>query len=1145
MRWRIFGALLVVLSTGWLLAGVAASTFSRDIPQTYPAALGGAAWIEAAGGPQHAYFRLSLDLPAAPDLATLWITADQQYRVYADDNDIASTLPPTKAGLPPLADPVDLSSRLRKGQNAIGVEVINNDHGPAAFRAKLSLDFGGKQVNYVTSAAGWQAASGVQQVRFAGSNTKDASFSAVSFDAGQWPAATPTPQSPAQPASLMPPAVEAGPLTGKVISAGASSDMLASDVLQVPPGVSGAWLRVVASDPYSLSVNGHVVASQAAAYFPVGPGSQRLSHALGIYAIGGYLRAGRDLLLVHVYGDHAAALYLDSTMESPTGPVHLASGPGWHAADTALATAGQPPAPPAFVLGPLNRVWPGGLTRAVGAPGQGASAIAGVAGQQSQTLAAVLPEVPGAASAGYALVGMAFVVVLWLWSGLAAARLARRPLGPALLVDAAGHLPALAAAGAVATVARLANWVPPWPYVPAVFWLVVTILAAGKFSAFQGSAAISPGWPGWPARLLRHRRRVPMPLSAPVAIGRHAVPRHPSPLTAAWARLALMPRLAMAGEAVQAGAAFLLRVDTKPAWRPSERLRTGHTGLRPGPGHRLFSRLTSRSTWVNGCVVMIALAGTGQLAYGLGYEPYSGDETVSLLAAQSIRAHLLPQFPSGLLYLKGELYEYPLALYTAIFGQGPVADRLPTIFTYGATVLAFGLLLLPVVLRGRHRLAQVVLTLLFATAPMELLEPQLVRMYQQEQLFAVLFVSFFLLALRAGRTAAGLEELPAAPEGRLWALLTRWSIPLSAITVVAMYLSLEESFIVLPAIPVVLLAGLGLRWSRDRQWLKWGLPAAAIIGLQYCLTIVTKMPVLGYDRSNKPYIDYDPSQFYYYLAHYLLAVPGGSGRVPAGSGNGTLYLITSLAVVAGVAGAARRDFTRVYLSAFTWVPILVLSTVFSAYAERYILIMLPGLFVLAGLGALDILGWLRALFVAGEGRQPRLAAGLILAATVPGFIWLAGSLPARIQDYGLAASRLAGVPYAQQQPDYSMVAAYMKAHERPGDLFITLASTTAATFYAGRAPDMIIQPHPNKLLYLTEKNGIVIDVYYGKPVILTAGDLEQVIASHRRVWLMTDQGPYFDSVPVNMTGLIRTQFTEVAGNSQTALYLRGSLCAGS
>jgi hypothetical protein len=182
----------------------------------------------------------------------------------------------------------------------------------------------------------------------------------------------------------------------------------------------------------------------------------------------------------------------------------------------------------------------------------------------------------------------------------------------------------------------------------------------------------------------------------------------------------------------------------------------------------------------------------------------------------------------------------------------------------------------------------------------------------------------------------------------------------------------------------------------------------------------------------------------------------------------------------------------------------------------------------------------RALLVAGEARQRRLAAGLILAATAPAFVWVAGSMPARLQDYGLAVSRLAGVSYEQQQPDYTAAAAYMNAHEQPGDLFITLASTTDTAFYAGRAPDMVIQPHPNKFLFLTEKNGIVIDVYYGRPVILTAADLDQVLATHPRVWLMTDQGPYFNSVSADLTKLIRAQFTEVAGNAQTALYFRGS-----
>ena len=1141
MRWRILGSLLIVLATGWLLAGAAASTFARAGSRTYPAGLGGASWIQARGGAQHAYFRLPLHLAATPDLATLWINADQQYRVYANGEDVAASKPPTKSGRPPFADPVDLSWRLRKGGNEVGVEIVNGDGGPAAFRARLTLDFGGKQVSYVTSPATWLAASGVQQVRFPGGDRKDASFSSARFDAGQWPYAVRATAVQPQAVSLVPPAVVAGPLTGKVVSAGASRDMLTGSVIRVPPGVRDAWLRVIASDAYTLSVDGRVVADQPAPYLPAGGGTQRPRQAaVDVYDIGPYLRTGRDPLLVHVYGNRPAAIYLDGVVDGAMGPVRIATGPWWHAAASAQVTPGQVPTGWAVVLGPVSRVWPNGVRRIGVAPNLPLVASASVTGQQPPTSTAPLPGVPGAVGRGYALIGMALVVGLWLGTGALTARVARRPHGQALVVDACGHLPALAALGAVAVLARLPNWVPPWPYTPVVFWLLVATLVAGKLTtALYGSGVTSRSLPTWLARLPHPRLRARVPRWAPFTTARHSAQRLPA-WTAAPGRLTFPPRLAMADAAAHTGA---VRVQLRPGSvrRPAERLRLDRFDPLPGKSRQFASRLASGLTWANGSVILIALASTAQLTYGLGYQPYSGDETVSLLAAQSIRAHLVPRFPSGFLYLKGELYESLLAAYTAVVGNGPVAARLPTVLTYGATVLAFGLLLLPIVLRGRHRLAQVMLTLLFATAPMELLEAQLVRMYQLEQFFGVLFIAFFLLALRASRVAAGLEQEPPAPSGRLWTLATRWSIPLSAVTLVAMYLSLEESFILLPAIPVVLVGGLGLRWLHDRRWLKWGLPALAVIGIQYWLTVVTKMPVLGFDRSNKPYIYYDPSQFYYYLAHYLLAIPGGSGGVPAGSGNGTLYLITSLAVVAGAVGVARRDFGRLYLSTFFWLPVLVLSTVFSAYAERYISILLPMLFALAGLGALDILGWLRALLTPVSGvRERRLIAGLILAATVPGFVVLAGSLPARLQDYGLAFSRLAGVPYAQQQPNYGTVAAFMRAHERPGDLFITLASTTATAYYAGRPPGMVIQPHPNKLLYLTEKNGIVIDVYYGRPVILNADEFQQVIASHRRIWLMTDQGPYFDSVPADVTNLIRAQFTEVAGDTKTALYFRGS-----
>lgn len=1156
MRWRVLGGFLLVLVTGWLLAGIAAATFARTDSRTYPAGFAGASWIQAPDGAAHAFFRLPLNLAATPDLATLWIEANQQYWVYVNGEYVGGNQPPARSGQPAFVDPVDLSWRLRQGSNGIGVEVANGDGHPAAFRARLTLTNGGRQVSDVTSPATWLATGNVQQVYFTGSGTNDAGFSSDVFDASGWPHAARAGAEGLLARSLMPQQAVAGTLTGQPIAAGtgsgASTDIRASTVVRAPPGAAGGWLRVIAADAYTISLDGHAVASQPTAYFPAGAGTQRRPQAaVQVYDIGPYLHAGRNLLMVHVHGGWPAVIYLDGVADGAAGAVRFATGPQWQVSTPSLSAAGaagQAAGRPAVALGPVSRVWPDGVRRYGVVPSPTLPAGAASAAQQEQgTQTEPFPVIPSAVSLPYSVAGIALLLGLWVGFAAAGARPARIPFGRALLADAAGHLPALVAAGALTVLARLPNWVPPWPYIPAVFWLLVALLAAGKLLATTVLCRTGPGNRGMHTQAPRRRllwpaNRVHAPRSASSAA---PAVRGSAGRLAAWAvttaRLPFPATLAMAEAGVPAGT-----VTFRPgAGQARQRADGRRPGAAPpdGPRRPLTRLVSGRLTWPTAGVVAIALAGIGLLCYQAGYEPYSGDETASLLTAQSIRAHLLPRFPSGLLYLKGELYHYPLAVFTAIVGTNPVALRLVTVLTYGLTVLAFGLLLLPIVLRG-HRIAQVALTLLFATAPLELGQADLVRMYQQEQLFAVLFAAFFLLALRAGRVATGLEQEPAAPGGRLWALATRWSIPLSAVTLIGMYFSHEESFILLPAVPVALVAGLRLRWLRDRRWLAWGLPALALIAAQYALTLIAKMPVLGFDKSNEPYVHYDPTQVYYYLAHYLLAIPAGSGGVAAGSGSGTLYLLTSLAVVAGVAGAVRRDFGRLFLCTFFWLPVLVLSILFSAQAERYIVILLPMLIVLAGLGALDILGWVRTLLTAtrSEARERRLIAGLTLAATIPGFVWLAGSMPARIQDYGLAISRLAGSPYAQQQADYGTVAVYLRAHERPGDLFITLAPSTVAAYYAGRAPDMVIQPHLNRFIYLTEKNGVVVEDYFGRPVILTASDLEQVIAAHRRIWLMTDQGPYFDSAPDDMTALIRAQFAEVAEGTQTALYFRGGLC---
>ncbi|HEY4028568.1 MAG TPA: hypothetical protein VGO86_19230 [Candidatus Dormibacteraeota bacterium] len=1129
MNWRISGGLALVVATGWLLANGAAATYGRGNPRVYPVDFASASWIQVPGGGASGYFRLPLHLDSTPDLATLWIDADQAYQVYANGERVAGSPPAIRSGRPVMVDPVDLSPRLRRGANVLGVRIVNGDDRPAAFRARLTLSFGAQRVDAVTSPATWQATSDPQQVSFPINAGRFLTFSQTRFDASQWPFAVQGAAGMRQRSwSLMPQDVLAGPLAGQVISAaGASTDLVASTVVSAPADPTTAWLRVVSSGPYAVAVDGRMIVDQVAVPVAGGKKPRPLAAAVRVYDVGPFFHGGRNVLSVRVRGGApSAAIAVDGSVDTPGGTVPIATGPAWHAAGPPLPAAGQTPSKPAVVLGGVSAVWTDGVRRKTVVPDATLPASPGV-GPSSWRLHAV----SGMEALRLVLVGL--LVVLWLGFATVTALVARVPLRRALLLDAAGHLPALAALEAVAGVAHLANWIPPSPYVPVVFWLLVTALAAGKVAA-----PLALRWPGRSPRLPWGRRPRSRGLrwlgrELPVLELAGGMERPP-----ARSRLAL----AVAHERAPAGAGpasagtgtVTVPPDVGRAPRPA-----GAGTLVWRQAGRALDRLRSRVSWTSRAVVVIAAGGTALMAYRLDYEPASTDEAVSILVAHSIRAHLLPQLPSGVFYFKAELYHYLLAVIGAVAGDDLVGLRLLTVLTYGATVLAFGLLLLPILLRGR-RLATVALTLLFATAPQELQQARDARMYQQEQLLVIVFVSLFLLALRAARAERGPGHgSPAA--GLLRAVPEHWLVPLSAVALVAMYLSHEETFILLPAIPVVLVAGLGLRWLRDRRWLVWGIPALLVVAAQYGLTIVVRRPALGLDHSNVPYIHYDPSQIYYYLSHYFLAVPAGSGGVPVGSGDGSLYVLSGLAVLAAVVGAVRRDFDRFHLSSFIWLPVLVLSTVFSARAERYIFVLLPMLFALAGLGALDVAGWLRRLLTAPSGgpRELRVVALLVLAAAAPGLVWVGSSLPARVQQYGVAASRLAGVQYDRRQTDYDLAAAYLRAHELPGDIFITLGSVNVAAYYVGRAPDMVIQPHSNRLLYLIEKNGIVVEDYYGRPAILTADDLQQVLAAHRRIWLMTDQGPYLNSVPESMTALIRGQFVQVAAGTEAALYFRG------
>jgi hypothetical protein len=514
--------------------------------------------------------------------------------------------------------------------------------------------------------------------------------------------------------------------------------------------------------------------------------------------------------------------------------------------------------------------------------------------------------------------------------------------------------------------------------------------------------------------------------------------------------------------------------------------------------------------WEVAVVGIISLVCGGAAAYRIGYQPLWQDELASLLAAKGVRGHLLPDLPSGLLYFKGELYSALLAVIGAVTGDTATPLRLPSVFWYVATILVFAFFLLPTVIK-RRSLLMVAATVLFATAPMELVWSDQVRMYQQAQFFAVLFVVLFARALRTPRTR---------------------TIAAAAVTLVLMYFSHEETFIFLPAIPIVFLAVQRLRWIRDWRWWAFGGGAFALIAIQYLLTLKTHPPYFGFDHSDKPYVTYDAHNFFWYISKVYF---------PTASRAGGLAIVSTFAVIAGVVGVVRRNFMRLYMSAFLWIPVLALSTVFSPKISRYVFVTMPLLFVLATLGCVDVLGMLRSVFSAvGAGiRERRAVIRMIAFATVPGFAWLALSLTGGASDYGIAAATLTGSTYSYSHTDYSGVAAYMKAHEKPGDLFVTLAPPDDPAYYVGRIPDMTIATGRDKLLFLMEKDGQAVDTNFGVPAILTVDDLQKVIENHPRIWIMTDQGPYLTSVDPAITNLIKDQFDVVAETATAALYFRG------
>jgi len=1023
MRRLLLLSLTIVVVTAWLLSNFWAETAQQATLDSYPVDYHGAQWITPRDTGPRSYFRVSFDVDNPPASAILWIDAEQFYTASIDNGLVASNAANYRTGAAPVGAAVDVTRRVVVGTNVLVIQVINRDASTAALRARLTVTIGGQTINLL-SGPQWHATSNSALVK-PRTNLGLPLYTDTKFDDSQWGPAQVVPA--VRPASMaaVPSDVMDRPLGASVLAAPHfARELVATAIIEVPEAPNDAWLRVAASGPYAVFLDGRLMTSLLEPLAPLGQISRAQPVVLTLINLSAFVHSGDNVIAVHVSANPLAAVYVDGRVNTSEGQVQVATGDMWRVIGPPFGNATlQPPSSPGTNLGLAAGVWPQGITRTVGT---------------SRGLG--LPMGPSPEGRALAITGL---LLAWILTGWASARAGRVPITRGLVADAMGHLPAGFAIAATEQIGRLSNVLPPFPHTALMLWLLIAILAAGR-------------------------------VVAAVAVARPRAVRE---------QLQSLPTLTIP-----------LRAEV------TQRLGRVYFALRE-PLARL------RGWWNVAVVGGIAAVCGASAAYALNYQPVWQDELASLDAGQAIRTHVIPMLPSTMVYWKGELYSALLAVIGAATSDNVVSLRAISVFWYVATIIAFAFLLMPIVL-PRRRMLQVVVTLLFAIAPAELLWSRDMRMYQMAQFFFVVFLALFYHAMKRPRT-------------RL--------IAASAAALVLMYLSHEETFVFLPAVPIVFLVAMRGRWIRDWRWLVFGGAAVVLIGGQYALATLSHPPYFGFDTSNKPLIQYDPSNSFFYLDTVYFAPLTTAG---------SLAIISTLALLGSIAGAVRRSWPRLYLSAFLWIAVISLSVIFSPKIGRYTFVTLPVLFALAGAGAADIVDAVRRSVSTLARHERRALQGLISAGVVAAFAWLVLTQATSTRDYGLAVARITGAPMVQGHTDYGIVGDYVRAHQRPGDILISLAPPNLVGFYVGRAPDDIIATSRNKMLYLMEVDREAVDTTFGAHAILDANDLQQVMQAHRRIWIVTDQGTYFNSVSPDITQLIQSQFDEVAEGAASAVYFR-------
>ena len=1048
-------ALHVLMWMILLLACLGISWFSYQYffvpqPKNYAPDWHGAQWVRAADSSSPvAYFRYVSQLDTLPDTAFVTIAANQTFVLYVNGSYIGSNSVDFVQGDAPRAYMYDVDSVLQPGPNVIAVRVMNVDTLSPALQASFGVLWGKTIAYHGTGDSSWQATgqSALARPRY---TPKLQNWSTPLFDASSWAAVQKETHSPGSPMLTVDPLTFEQPLPTSWINAGAGHDSYFTHQFSLSPGFTEVLLRLTATGTADIFINGHLFAtwqSQTAT-----PQENVVSYLSDGSPVLEY-RAG---LAMGVY-DISPYLHLGEN----TIAVHVSS-PGLSASTGGLATLGS-----AMTLDVLAG-WPNRYDTVVTSDiGWHASPhpVEGWTQASSASLAwppAALVGRPGESR------------VFYLPDSNTPRNI--QSVSPVLVAQVI-LLSAIAVLG---------------------LWLLMSLIVVRRYYLSRIEACEAMSLALLPA----------LALEALLLTLSHE-PQMPDPFPYTWQwGLAL---IALVGVSyfllwLHARRTFLRRdivvthLFNKPVVvRPETDLSSS------SKGQYVWLHLVERvRPWLakHWLLIPIVLVAIPMIFYNLGYEPYWQDELSSYYAAKGILAHGIPIYISGFLYAKGEAYSYLLALSMAIFGDQNGMPRLVSALEYLICLpLFYGI--------GCYffdRRVALLSTAMLAFSPYALLWGRQTRMYEQAFLMTLIVAYILYYALQHYQRVR--------------------PVYLAIACVVIAYLSHEETFIILPAIIIcVLLFSPKGKYGvplvlRQKHWWYALLIGAAIIGLQLLIVFVTHPPHLGTDQSRRPQIQPTFDNVSFYLDLFFNSATLREGIMPWIIVQ-PLFAVDSVLAILGCIWALRQPNNKIrYCALMLILSLLTLTFIFTMQADRYVYPLFSLYYLMSAYAVLRILRviWAFARPYLRSGRSKYSPAQRPVAAlSRPALVIVVGTMSLLcasvlilpmlpLSNYNLFFSHVTGLSYHRHFPDYDDAGQYVQSHWQKGDIIATIAPDLSTYYYFNGHAEYFFSV--DRSLYLFERNGQIIDTSLGERALLNEADFQALLASHARIWLISDNGNY-------------------------------------